>query len=689
MSEMNHTPEQVDMIARTVSPQCLHVHRGGLVEVRMNAAVVDTERLRFDVSPKQIETALNSLVLSDSRGSTPNMFVHSPVTLKAASKQSRKAWTKVLTRYQGTKVGIETTRDKSEGILVGFRQELYDSQETPSAGTMNHSKFFIVIRSGSKVSFHPLESITALNFQDKATCEALVKDSFMKQYVVQRRNVYTIEVVAQGKGKGDIEIRYSVRSRFSPAYEVSYIFDVNEDTFASGVRRDRRLKCYINFHNPLDVDLSDVKVVFRSGQKWTSKVYWSYKDKAEEDEAQDTEVQDQDSASSKTEGDDNEEGREEEKDEKFVDEFSDVSYSTTTTENLRDRGNMNRELPTKVSLKMNESLKVLIFDKTCCGGIIRTIETDTSDAHGNVSLLLLNTTDERLESGHLQVNSTSCIVPIIFTIIPMGPNEFVLRSILRYSDIAWKRYERVDVGNQRSCHVTENQLVVINEKTQTMMGKIQNKSDIEVELFFFHRLCSRAHERNAIEGILTRASWLHSSDGENVQPFCYSSLYKCVGYLLKLRAREDCWMTVREQMMAKKKHMILEGLKSETVAHAEAAELVPPAALQSLRRLLSQSNELRDLKNEHWLHEEKLRQIEAYRVKGASKSKEGGIEDGENEENGITSAEDELQMYYTRSSAANKARAVLEGLMDDIERRLFEVRREMSATKRQLALLAA
>ncbi|KAI0563555.1 hypothetical protein FGB62_37g44 [Gracilaria domingensis] len=589
-----------------------------------------------------------------------------------------------MNRYQGARVGIETAHEKTEGTLLGFRQEHYNSPE--NSGARNHSSFFIICRSGSKVSLHPIDSVRSLNFQDQAICEALSQDSFMKQYVVQRRYMYKIELVTHGSGLGQVEVRYSMRSRYKRGYEVNYVFavDENEDIYACGLRPDRNLKCYFTFHNPIPSHLSNVVVEFCSGKKQYDRHCWPYDDlkaKAKHDD-------DAQSVSERTENSKESSTRisEEENEEDFIDEFSEVSSSTTGIANYEEQGNVIQRFPQKVSLKMNESVQLLMFESSCTGGIIRTIVTQQNEPFACVCVLLHNTTKENLEAGHLHVE-TSCVgLSHHFHIFPLAPGEYLLRQLDPFSGIECNRYRQVEIGAMRSCHVSEKQLIVVTDKTNTMIERIQNKSGREVEIFLKHYLRSAGRGKGAVEGILTKGSCLRAGKGMSMEPYSHSIDLKCVGYTFKLGSYETCWVTIRERLTFEQKHMILEELESATICNLEVQQILPPTALQSLRRLLSLGRESEHLTLEQTLHRKKLRNIEAYRT---TKRKETGAGDGgggKEGQNGF-SAEEELQEYHSRTAQAKEARAVLEGLVDENEHRLFEVRREMNAIKRQLSCL--
>ncbi|KAI0558715.1 hypothetical protein FGB62_190g020 [Gracilaria domingensis] len=627
---MNQAKQPSPGTSRPLSPHLLQVHRDSLVSVFLEASVTDSERLHFDVPPKNIETALSSLVLTDSRGTTPSIFVHSPVTVEVANEGSEETWLEVMNRYQGARIGIECAHDKTEGILIGFRQEHYNSSE--NSGARNHSSFFIISRSGSKVSLHPIDSVISLNFQDQAICEALSQDSFMKQYVVRRRDMYKIELVTHGSGLGHVEVRYSMRSRYETGYEVNYVFALDDDegVYACGLRSKRNLKCYFTLHNPIPGNLSNVQVEFCSGKSQYDRYYWPYSDL----EAKTKRDDDAQSVSDRTESSKERSTRisEQEVEEDFTDDFSEISSSTTERVNYAEQGNVIQRFPQKVSLKMNESVRLLMFERLCTGGIIRTILTQQDEACADVSLLLHNTTKENLEAGHLHVKSSCVDLSQQFHISPIAPGEYVLRQLSRYSDIEWNTHKQVDIGAMRSCHVSEKQLIVVTDKTKTMIGRIQNKSDREVDLFVLHYLRSTGRRKGAVEGTLTKGSWLRAEKGKKMEPYSHSIDLRSVGYTFKLGRYETCWITIRERLTFEQKHMILEELESATICNLEVQQILPPTALQSLRRLLSLGRESEHLTLEQTLHRKKLRKIEAYRT--AKRKETGAGEGGKEGQNG-------------------------------------------------------
>eukprot|EP00178_Gracilaria_changii_P024399 TRINITY_DN734_c0_g1_i1.p1 TRINITY_DN734_c0_g1~~TRINITY_DN734_c0_g1_i1.p1 ORF type:complete len:698 (-),score=69.60 TRINITY_DN734_c0_g1_i1:271-2214(-) len=237
-----------ESITRTLLPHALQMDRNGGVIVKMKANVHNSERLSFTVLRSQMETALDSLEVVDSRGTAPQLTFSSPTHFNVKDIQSAHVWDTMLQEARGARVQIESEHGCVDGTLMGMQKDFAARAEEPCSTS-------VVLLSDGQISTHRIDDIRSLCFLDDDITERLKRESFLKKCAVETSQHYRIIIAVFGEGEGVLDVSYQQHSPYYPAFETLYV--VNGIADLNGPNRVER---FFTIRNPMHYDLEEVDI---------------------------------------------------------------------------------------------------------------------------------------------------------------------------------------------------------------------------------------------------------------------------------------------------------------------------------------------------------------------------------------------------------------------------------------------
>ncbi|KAI0563564.1 hypothetical protein FGB62_37g415 [Gracilaria domingensis] len=450
-------------------PHALQIDRDGYLVVKMKASVVSSESLAFTVLRKNMQLALDTLDVVDSRGTLPFITFGSPIYFDGEKDRSEQAWDIMLREARGARVHVEFEDGSADGTLMGIQKDFAVKSE--DVCSMN-----LVVLSDGEVTVHRVDTIRSLSFLDEDVTDRLKRESLLINSAVDTLRHYRVVIIACGQGEGLLNVCYGQRSPYYPAFEIFYAVDDTPEENGC-----RRTKCFFTIRDPLHFDITDVEVQLQSGIQRRRDYRPAYC-------VEDLKSSSSDGSPERTVLDDDE-------------EFDHVSSeSTTSGHTLYGHGNHIYNINEKLSLKEGQSVRIFHSEIG-----IRSEEMSSYGANWTTKVVnsqyIQNVNGDFLAAGTWYWNDRETKTNRIFYYSdiaghPEFANYMTWSALPRCRSVKQRVHE---VGRAIRSEIMANTLRVSYEWNVTTTYRFRNQSKLEFSMFLIHESVVSSRRRSHIE----------------------------------------------------------------------------------------------------------------------------------------------------------------------------------------------
>lgn len=662
---------------REILPKSLIISRDGFLQVTRKTTVMESEKLYFCVPKKQMERAVDTLQVIDSRGTNPRIIFPSSFFCSDDSfkLRSEDAWSDLVARQQGAFIQVLMgDHDCAEGHLIGLRRDGAGESEKTS---------LLLLRDG-QVSAHNIETVTTISFRESRASAELKKYTTSKKFDLDTKDNYSITIIATGSGPGEISVSYSQFVSGAP-FTISYLITPADGASAYGIQKNMLLNSFATIRNPLSCDIKDVEVTIQ-GQMYQNfpKTDMYPEDRGNEGEGQ---VARSDGSS------ENYEPAEDAENPSVSGEFYDVddlfdhgtiSASQTSVEAYYD---FHREVRATATLSLKEGCctKISLFHAQCEVGLSHYYRAGIDRC--SLDLYIRNTTGRNLEPGYGQFSSPDIASTHMFSMPFLKKSERALIPFRRYtgcrgSVTSTSLMERV----VSSSKVNEKLLATIMFR-RTIQYTLHNLEEKDVDVLLFHKTaqCSTKEvESEAIwyDKLLAVGAGQQNGKGSVVQP-SPGDLRTLTDYHVHVASKERCRLIVTEYVKKDVEVPLLENISVKLVANLEKNNIIGRKLVDGLLDMLATEREIELLTKKRRAHRKRLKALVNIQHVEAEKHEDYTGGSGPDLDSGH--ADNEICDKYMQVVArSEKEMKTIQEALDCIDYSLISLQHELKSKKKAL-----
>lgn len=668
-SNMAPTRKSVNLPATSLTPKSIVLCRHGAVSATLCAPVNDSQHFSFTVPRKMMQLTLDTLHVSDSRGSIPSVSFKAPVYISTEDLifDSEEVWNDIVRDNQGSLVLLELSDGSSvKGHLMGLKSP-------PAASDTKHPTSHLLLLTDSTVSTHQVDSITSLSFMDCAATEKLARFTSLRSRVIDTQSHYRIQIHAHGSGPGELTVSFDQSSPFSPAYDISYLCTPDKGSSDYGVYPSS-LKCFATIRNPLHYDLKDVDVTLDSGFRRQDGSATVYNDRFESQASRQNGGSKSGSESGSSSGSSS--GSESEESVTTYGWLQDTATSTgrSTTSWFAHEHNpeMFHKLAEKVSVKVGESVRMFLFEKRVNAGVVHLFDGSWEPKRAMLSMYLANCSDVPLEPGRFWISQEGHKLPptIIRNYMRVGQRScayFVISGCWMTKSDSFK------ITEMSLCGFADEKMIVKVKRLRTSTYEFHNKEKRNIEVVVDHKCLQSSPGDSELDATLY-------TDGKeiNVAADKYTPLFPRVDYWVRLRPGQKSRLVILEETSKEKKFGMFGNSSSKVnglITTLEMKKIMNEDMGKRLRKVLGMRREIEQLRRERRVHVKRLEALKGYNRR---KAEEDPKEDGEVEysENG--------DGYLIATRKCGESIRVIEGRVDGILSKEMELCKLMEENKKEI-----
>ncbi|KAI0560919.1 hypothetical protein FGB62_97g18 [Gracilaria domingensis] len=660
-------------VPRQILPKSLCISRDGSLHVVRRASVIDSETLYFLVPRRQMQRAIDSLQVSDSRGTVPRItFPASSFSPHKLNIRAEDAWTDLVQEQQGAYVQIFMGSDCAEGHLIGLRN--HDEE--------NGRKSSVLLLHDSQVSAYDIQTVTSLSFRDSSAAAALKKYTTSREFDMDTKEYYRVTITTTGSGTGNVSVSYSQIVSGVP-FSISYSFSMPEGVPAYGIHPNMLLKCFATISNPLSCDLKNVEVLLQ-GQ-----IYQNFPKKDMYEDAGD---KGSDAGNDKSSGNEESSFQWTRKADSVssglseVDEIFDTSNTYVSQASIEAHYDSCRKVLAKIvlSLKEGECARVPLFEVCCEGGLVHFYGLESKVC--SLNFYIRNTSERDLEPGHGQfcapdIESTSWIALGFLKKGDTDVSRFRQSTGCRGSSISESVMEKVT-----GCSKVGKTLVATVTFRRAVQYLFHNVEDRDIDILVYHK--SRQSSRAEVESETKLYRDLKAVEFAEHERKSMVQTPRRLGFFTRMNdvihvqacAKERCKLVVIEKVTRNVEIPLLQNVSAKRIANLEENNMIGGKTAEQLHEILHFEREIEMLSTRRSLHRKRIQALINHLSMEAEKKEDSEpISDGKEEKGSY-----EGSTYMRAVLRFEKERMELQKAVEDIERKMICLQHEAKSKKKML-----
>lgn len=635
-----------------LKPYRIELNRHGTATVRLRASVVDTQTVTITLPRSGIATTLRSLVVSDSRGTTPTVILPSPPRRNAHNEP---AWQTLLAYHHGYHLSVTSSDGSHSGRVIGF--EASDPRSTHEGYNT------LILDEDGRIGIY--------GFEDHGSLKIDAPPSNVEQCLphIVSNPFITLSVTANGVGPGTLCVAYNIKSPFDNAYDILYRLHVpaagHDDARFSNVK----VVCTAVVNNPTPFDLKDVELCLIADAHRKPIDHMAHRD-SDSDSGNSSPARSRSSGRSSTTSI----SRSSTSSPKWrrgrykrcgldTDVLT-VSSACTETDYAREwKPLFHMEVPQRITLGANESTIVTLFESTCEAGMAHFIHCNGKprERRAERAFVIRNTTNIPFEPGlgHIVFGSAYAI-PIKLDYIPVG--RVFVGSSLGESGVRVRTRSSKKV-NDVSCRTVETGLLQTTvEWIRTVKIELYNKEqdNVDVVVIYIPASAWNYEEHSVVklyedeqdvnkEGAGTPWKRMDSPTGKDVPH-----------YSVPLRSGQTRVLVFNEKIYEDRR--LSSNRNPRILARLLQLHGVTKEVADSLRNLISMSRRVDSLQRLALRHERKMAKVRSFADRVAD---EYWTPDNETI-NGEHGADRDLRKYFDTSEKAENTLSKLQDQCDSL-----------------------
>lgn len=657
-----------------LKPYRIELNRHGTATVRLRACIVDTHTVSINLPRSGISTTLRSLVVSDSRGTTPTVLLPSP---PKRNIDKEPVWYTLLAYHHGCPVSVETPDSPHSGRVIGFGAG--DSRS-------DHGPNTIILDEDGHIAIR--------KFYDHGNLKIEAPSSNVEKCLphVASNPFITLTVTANGVGPGTLSVAYNIKSPFENAYDILYRLHApavgSDDARFSNVK----VVCTAVVNNPTPFDLEDVELCLIADVHRKSIDHMAHRllDAHSDSDNNSSEPVRSSSRSSSTSVSRSTTSSPKWRRNKYkrCDLDTDVLTVSTTfteTEYARDwKPLFHMEVPQRITLGVNQSTIVTLFESTCEAGTAHYYNSSgqTRDSRAQRAYMIRNTTNIPFEPGlgHI-VFGSAYEIPIKLEYIPVG--QVYVGSPLGDSGVR-VRTQSSKKFNDVSCRTVQTGLLQTTvEWIRTVQIELYNKEENSADVVIMYDPASVwNYEEHSVVKLYEHEDDV-DKEGAGIpwkrldSPFGRDVPH----YSVPLRSGQTRVLVVHEKIY-EDRHLA-SNRNPRVLARLLQLDGITKEVADSLRNLISMSRRLESLKRLSLRHERKMERVRSFADRVAD---EYWTPDNETI-NGEHGADRDLQKYFDTSEKAENTLSKLQDRCDALVEEIVGLESSMRRLEEKLGKL--